>query len=326
MKKKILAAAIALVALFTLSACAEARAFDGEITYIIGDGAGDQATIKKILLPGNTEGIDGDELKVVVPGNQRNYTVGVGGADRESPLVSYSKGVDGTVGPQIKVGLQLFWGLNQRDDALRAFYKFCSKYTCGSDANNEDRSSLANSSTVGWNNMLKENFSPALDRAANTVFIEFTPEELIGNAANQKKLADRLAQEFQIEVGKQYAGLTKLNLFCGNFAESSQAECTAPVFAVQSVSFAREADATAADNQRSKEREQAIKQQDAKNAASLKLQEFENQKAVVNAQIEKNKLLYGDEWQDRAFLLELARSCEGCTLVFGADGKISGVN
>ena len=115
-------------------------------------------------------------------------------------------------GVPIELAVTAYWTLNQSESAMRDFYNVCFKYRC---ASNNDVSGEANNSTPGWNDMLGENFGPALERAVklsvvkanDTLWDQRDPEEF-------KRLADNTSVAFADEI-LATLGYPE-DLFCGS--------------------------------------------------------------------------------------------------------------
>lgn len=104
-----------------------------------------------------------------------------------------------------------YWTLNQGENALKAFLPLCRKYVCYTD--NADSAADANFSTPGWNGMLKENFSPAFDRAVQRATAEFN-DDITRDGSKNDELASVISKYFNEEIRKTTG--SNLDLFCGS--------------------------------------------------------------------------------------------------------------
>jgi hypothetical protein len=219
------AVVLAVLALLGLSACSKSRAVttSGSCGFIVGTGQ-DQHDKKlhKIIYPGQNIELDGDsngtdyeELQpvpctprtyIVTNGEKKNANGDVIG-DRHNPSVGYTKD-----GVQILVGSTVDWTLNQSDDAMRAFFELCFKFTC---ASQEDKGGNVNSSTPGWNAMLGETFSFVVDK------LVLEGSAALGDDVWQKHdpkaytaLSDYVAAHFA-DAMRPKTGYNNGNMFCG---------------------------------------------------------------------------------------------------------------
>lgn len=214
------AAIVGLLTLLFATSCLEedTATTPASCAFITGDGQGSRdADLHYVVLPGQQYDRDQDEEYVsYVPCNSRNFIVSDGTVrdangevvgDRKQPIIATTSG-----GIEIEVAVTAYWTLNQSNNAIFNFYRVCQKYNCASP---NDVSGEANNSTPGWNDMLGENFGPALERAvklsvfkANSTLLERRdPEEF-------KRLADSTSLAFMDEV-RAALGYPE-DLFCGS--------------------------------------------------------------------------------------------------------------
>lgn len=127
--------------------------------------------------------------------------------DRIQPITATTES-----GVEIQVTLTAYWTLNQSDSAMRNFYNVCFKYRCASDS---DIAGDANNSTPGWNDMLGENFNPALERATKLSTIKALDSIWSKRDPGQfQALADNISKAFADEVRKTVG--YQDDLFCGS--------------------------------------------------------------------------------------------------------------
>ena len=185
--------------------------------FVVGDGQnGHDAKLHRVIYPGQTFDLGDSEDISYVPCNSRNYIVSDGTVrdangtvvgDRTELITATTKS-----GVPIELAVAAYWTLNQSESAMRDFYNVCFKYRC---ASNNDVSGEANNSTPGWNDMLGENFGPALERAVklsvvkanDTLWDQRDPEEF-------KRLADNTSVAFADEI-LATLGYPE-DLFCGS--------------------------------------------------------------------------------------------------------------
>jgi hypothetical protein len=193
----------------------------------VGDGTYD-TVVDRIIYPGQSVPVDsgGSYHKVeYVPCNQRNYLINDGSQTNangaqvgdEHTLIK-AKTMTGT---DILIAVSAYWTLNQSEDAMRAFYAFQLKYKAASE---RDIAGDFNSSTEGWNNMLGENFGPAVARAAREGSSLTTDAIWQTNDPEQIKiLTDYMTQNIDDKL-RQNVGYSDFDLFCG----SGQSQWTDP--------------------------------------------------------------------------------------------------
>ena len=171
---RLIAALSLTVGLLGLASCdqpTDAPTTTASCAFIIGDGLeGRDATIHDVLYPGQKIRFERDgngtktERAKYVPCNSRTYIINDGKVrnangdqvgDRFNPIESYTES-----GTKILIHARADWTLNQDETALRDFYTICFKFTC---AASKDQGGGANFSTRGWNGMLGEVHSDAMD-------------------------------------------------------------------------------------------------------------------------------------------------------------------
>ena len=221
--------------LVALTACSEAKSYPSEIQFVVGKGGGDAHKIKKIVYPGEKAKTDGDEESWYVPGNARNFIItnSEDRGDRKQPVQAYTAGSATNPAMQVNIYLSAYWSLNQNEDVLRQFLPFCEKYTCYSKDHDDNDSNFA---SKGWNGMLAENFSPAIDRAVIGQISNFD-SSLYSDPAKWQELADLLGPAFMNEVKKGWASESTADFFCGNgsAARDKNVECTPVRFVIDKI-------------------------------------------------------------------------------------------
>lgn len=305
MKRFLSILAMLLMGLVALTACSEAKSYPSEIQYVVGKGGGDAHKIKHVVYPGEKVKIDGDEESWYVPGNARNFIIknSDDSGDRKEPVVAYTAGDPNNPAMQVKIYLSAYWALNQNEDVLRSFLPFCEKYTCYSKDHDDNDSNFA---SKGWNGMLAENFSPAIDRAVNDVIKNFNADlwantELWNDEENG--LATQIESVFMAEIKKSWATESDKDFFCGNgSATRDKAVACEPIrFVIDSV-------------QPYDSRVVQIKQDQSA---------LEQQKLLNQQKLEQAKLLYGDKADYTLSVMDLMQRCADlklpCTIVIGAD-------
>ena len=161
---------VVLVALSAVivTGCNSTATTTASCAFIVGNGQnGNDATLHKIVYPGQTVNVGTSENASYVPCNSRNYIINNGMVknannevvgDRSTLIVATTN-----TGVSITIGVTAYWTLNESDKALKDFYNVCFKYQCASD---KDVSGDNNFATKGWNGMLGEDFGSTLDRSA----------------------------------------------------------------------------------------------------------------------------------------------------------------
>jgi len=209
---------VAVLAVATLLlACTDTGVSTASCAFVVGDGQGGRdAKLHKIVYPGQKVNKGENENVSYVPCNSRNYIVSDGTVkdangnvvgDRTQLITATTK-----KGVQIELAVTAYWTLNQSERAMRNFYNVCFKYQC---ASKDDQAGTANNSTPGWNDVLGENFGPALERAVklsvikanDTIWSQRDPGEF-------KALADNISAAFADEI-RATLGYPE-DLFCGS--------------------------------------------------------------------------------------------------------------
>lgn len=211
----VVAAAIAVAIL--LIACSDKGTSTASCAWIVGDGSsGHDAKVHKVVYPGQKVDEGDYENVSYVPCNSRNFIVSDGSVkDANGNVVGdRTQLITATTdsGVEIQVALTAYWTLNQSESSMRNFYTVCHKYRC---AGSKDIAGEANNSTPGWNDMLGENFGPALERAAkvsaikaqDTIWQKRDPEQF-------STLANNISAIFADEVRKTLG--FQDDLFCGS--------------------------------------------------------------------------------------------------------------
>lgn len=311
-RRIVIGALLAIGAAAVLTACTSAKSYPNQCTLVVGNGVGDNHQVKKIAYPGESVKLDGDEKQWFVYCNERNYIVGTDKdhSDRQTPAIAYTQAAAATATApaqprmQIKVYLSAYWGLNQKYDVMaKQFTPFCAKYTCYDTSANQDQSSNSHSSNAGWNAMLGENFSPAIDRAVADVAQTFSPD-LWSDRAKWAQFADKLGPAFMKEVQQAWsASAPGANFFCGDIEASRTGECSPVRFVIDSIAPT-----------------DARVQQISSDELVL-----EQQSALTAEQIAQAKLKYGAYWQYFLGLKDTIAGCadvKSCTVVIGNPGTL----
>jgi len=216
LRSAIVVVAVLAVALLLL-ACTDTSTTTASCAFVVGDGAkGRDSKLHRIEYQGQKVDKGDNEDVSFIPCNSRNYIVSDGTVtdangnvvgDRTQLITATTKS-----GVQIELAVTAYWTLNQSETAMRNFYNVCFKYRC---ASSKDVSGDANNSTPGWNDMLGENFGPALERAVklsaikakDTIWSQRDPGEF-------KALADNISAAFADEI-RATLGYPE-DLFCGS--------------------------------------------------------------------------------------------------------------
>lgn len=232
--KAVSIAAVAALGLSLLTGCS-AKAYPDQCALIVGSGAGDAHQVKKVFLPGEKVS-KGDDQSYFLPCGDRNYEVQPNGDDpHTTALDSITKGDSNSPGIPVKIQLNLFFTLNENKDALKEFWAdLCRKYQCASTkADNGDQSSTR-FSTSGWLALLRENFTPALQRAAREATSDFgTDLWQQQGQANWPKLAQEISTKFMTEI--KAPTNAKYNFFCATGSNFTKGQCSPVGVTIQSV-------------------------------------------------------------------------------------------
>jgi hypothetical protein len=206
-----------------LSACS-ASSNQGFCAFIVGTGYPHNENVDTIIYPGQTVPAPSTDHRIVyAPCNDRNYLVNDGSVPDLGDLKTLmdAKTITGT---DVQVALSAYWTLNENEDALKDWYAFQLKYKAvSSTAVSGDE----NSSTVGWNNMLRETFGPALRRALVEGMSLVNDKIWQNNDTEQKKILTDYMMNILDDKLRQIVGSSDLDLFCGN-ASSKWPDPTKP--------------------------------------------------------------------------------------------------
>lgn len=229
---KALAIATAAVAIAGLSACSAQSTHEAMCAYVIGDGLGDSRNIKDIITPGEKEYTVDDQTRFV-PCNARNYAFVPnleGGGDSAKPVVFKTKSVDGVPGTEMRAYVTAYFQLNQNEEAMRAFWPFCSKYDCASTS--DETSGDVNFASAGWVGTLNESVQPASLRAAAEVGPQFGLE--VVEQSSWPALADAMTKVMNDKL--RVITQSKHDFFCGSYTqEDGKENCTPIRFEVDKV-------------------------------------------------------------------------------------------
>ncbi len=227
MKNKKLRSVLLLVVLILTVVACSATTSTANCAFIVGDGTYD-ATVHDVLYPGQQKPDSlSNEIIRYVPCNSRNYIIndgtellnGVQVGDRHTLIDATTKN-----GLHIKIAANALWTLNQNREEMELFYTHCLKYNC---ASTEDIGGDANYSTEGWNGMLAEDFSNAMEAAGKTsaYTLDVTISEL-QDPETYKLLGEGMSLVFADKV-RPYTGFSNENLFCAS-GQSQWPDATAP--------------------------------------------------------------------------------------------------
>lgn len=207
------------------------KAYSSQCAFVIGDGVNDNRQVKQIIYPGT--GVDvGDDIVRFVPCNARNFIIAdrPENRDRTMPVGAKTKAGEGQPATRVKVFLSAYFTLNQQEKVLKDFVPFCEKYNCYSE--DDDVSGSDNYSSPGWNGMLAENFSPAIDRSTIEAMTGFDPS-IYQDSADWPKLADAISSHFAAEIKKSTG--SQYDYFCASGSDTRQGECGPVRFTIDRV-------------------------------------------------------------------------------------------
>lgn len=308
-KRFLTAAVVTLAAAATLSACSTAKSYPSECTLVVGNGGFDNHKVKKVVYPGTTVKIAGDEDAWYIPCNSRNWRVtdNPNDGDVRQPFVSYTKASPSQPRMQVKIQLSVYFGLNENQQVLKtAFTPFCEKYTCYSTKANDNNGS-SNFATAGFIGMLKENMQPALNRAVQSASQDFGPE-LWSDRAQWTKLGDEVSQQFSGEARKGWAtSAPNTDFFCGDTTASINGKCSPVSVVIDSVA-----------------------------PVDSRVQQIANDELVLQQQVQlttdqiaQAKLKYGSLANYYLGLMDSIQKCKdsgtNCTVVVGSPGTLPSV-
>lgn len=231
-KRPLLFGLAGVVVLPFLAACQNVQTFSSQCAYIIHNGYFDARHVEQILLPGERGNHNNATVRYVYC-NARNFRIQPGGdvpgVDHISAKTAPSSNGDGT---PVDVELEAYFSVNQNHSALLSFLPFCEKYSCFSDKDTAGNQALDNSSSEGWNNMLKENFPNAINRSTQQAMLKFAPN--IWNDTSQwPKVADAISANFASQMQIQDSSPDGLPFFCDQGATPTT--CKLVRFAIESI-------------------------------------------------------------------------------------------
>lgn len=293
-------AAVAAIGLSFLTACS-AKAYPDQCALIVGSGAGDAHQVKKVFLPGEKVQ-KGDDQSYFLPCGDRNYQIQThNGDDPDTTYLSgTTQGDTDTPGIPVKVQLSMYFSLNQDRNSLKEFWgALCRKYSCASTHADQGDQSSTRSSTPGWLTMLRENFTPALERATRQAVSNFKP-----NLWQQQGQAEwpKLAQDISADFMQQIQGITdaKHPFFCAT--ASGAGKCKNVGIQINRVDPADPAVISIYN--------QGIQQ--------------DQQKSLNSKRVEQAKQLYGNDWAYYLGLQDTIKECEkvsSCNVILGQSGS-----
>ena len=209
--RTVVALAVAGVMAAALSACTSVSTPTGMCGWVVGNGeSGHDAKIKSTVWP--DENVDYDtnsEVAHYVPCGPRNYIITDGGntGDYNQPLTALTSS-----NTPVKVTIDALWQLNQDKNVLGKFAELCNKYECYT---TDAKAGKENNATKGWNDMLQENFLPAIQDAVKNVMYTY-------NDDIWKKQDPTMLNEFEGKVSAEFMKTIQqrtgynVNLFCGS--------------------------------------------------------------------------------------------------------------
>ena len=215
-KRFVIPVSVLLLAGLLLTACGQ-PASPASCAFVAGNGTdGYDSNLHRIIYPGQIAPEPTHENITYVPCNSRNYIINDGKVKDANGNVVGDRHVlifaATSTGVPIMIAARALWTLNQSEVAMRAFYNVCFKYQC---ASVQDQAGSANYSTPGWNGMLGENFSPAMDTAARIAAIKVADAIWKSHDPTQYQiLADSMSAAFGDAVRANLG--YPMDLFCGS--------------------------------------------------------------------------------------------------------------
>lgn len=241
--------------------------------YIIGNGEyhdsgpSGNRTINNLLLPGDVVKYNNDYDSVRFFGcGPRNYVIKPKdtGGDSNEPLT-----VRTSLGTAVNVYATIYWQPNQStlggldNSPLKQFITFCEKYTCSA-GSPEDFAKGPNSSTEGWNSMLRENMHPVLQRVAEQAFLNIADDVWINDSRTSKdKAAEIMAANFAAEMQRTNGYTVDLLCGSGQTGRGDQFDCQQVRIVVDRVVAAQGNMQQAADQAAEQKRQTELQQQQA---------------------------------------------------------------
>lgn len=286
-----------------LAACSSLATPTGMCGWVVGNGtSGHDAKIHEIVFPDENVNYDSSEEEVhYVPCGPRNYIITDGSVeglgDRTTPVEAVTQN-----GTPVLVQLDALWQLNQDKAALTKFAELCNKYECYTTNAEAGESNFA---TDGWNGMLRENFSPAIDSAVKSAAAQI-PDAIWEKQDKElmNQLATLVSQAFMdaIQVRTGY----NVDLFCGSgnsgWSDPTAAGADGNTFTCSQVRF----DVTAV---------KARDSQTQNNASASNQVELDT--AANQARYDKSVPLYGDQTHFWIGVQDAASKCaSGATCNF----------
>jgi hypothetical protein len=246
--KAVLLGTVALLALGTMSACAEIAAPDA-VGLWYAQGQVDGNKFDHCVKPGTTDETTWNDSVYWVPNNLRTWNVAPSGGDTTNPLVVTARpdtgqqsGLEVNVWPQVNFALNTYCGDNDKDPnspLVQWWQKLGDRYDADTDE--------------GWVRMLNNTVVPALEKAKN-VLRAYTADELVLGSvwADAEK---QFGETFSTELERLSGG----DFFCGpNFVRTNPT-CSPVQVSIKDVDY-RDAGIQAARNDKQKAVEQAAAQ------------------------------------------------------------------
>jgi hypothetical protein len=276
-----------------LTACSVEKVDEAHVGVGYTDGPIEGKHWDGVLEPGSERTVVNDHV-YMLPATQRSYIVS------ESETGDRATGdvlnVTARGGSQLKVELEVRFFLNTRERTLKPFFlEVCQKYDCWTDS--------------GWDEMLDENFRIPMEAVANTVGLEFRPEDLRYDTATRRQFGHDFAAQF---IAHQQDLIGHSDYFCGpgydRDADHDDPDHGCPPISV-SVTSVRYADAELEQIPNERQLAQEQEQLAAEQAAAARAQQ-----QVRREQATPENLAI----MDRENVRRCAES-DGCTLIVGQD-------
>lgn len=230
-----LAAGFLLLASIVLAGCSSAQTQTSQCGWIITNGFQQSHGVKRVIYPNESVAKGNNDQVWYVPCNARNYIISQNGdsaGDRHNPTVAKTGNAkDGTPGVQVNVYWSMHWTLNENNNTMVDFWAYCQKYTCQSAQQNDNS---ANNSTPGWNSMLAEGMSKAIDRAGIDTAKDFGPD-LWNDPSQWPAFATKASSYILAELRQSVLPYTD-DFFCLDGVATREGKpCTPPSFTVEAI-------------------------------------------------------------------------------------------
>ena len=299
--RKAIIAALAAIAIFLTSACAEIAEPDTVGLYYM-EGQSDGYKFDHCINPGTSDDVVWNNSVVWLPNNLRTWNIQPQGGDSNVPITVASKPeANQPSGVQVNVWSQVNLMLNTNCDdkgnspIVQFWERIGRRYKADTDA--------------GWKTMLLNTVVPALEKTTRVVVRNYSADPLVAGT-NLPEIQDNIGREFATELRRLAGG----DFFCGPTFNRARRDCPAVQVLVKDVDYT-DPGIQQARNNKQKALEQAAAQVAAAQGeldAAQKLNELYRNEAWV--ELEKAKLQ-----------LEIAKSCgqnPNCHMIMGSDGTI----